>query len=67
MLSGHVQFKNGVDLIEVKSEKTSGQAIRPIKIKDKNSSAFLSHHGHLVFKLVLYALDISSPEMKSLC
>ena len=35
--SGHVQSKNGVDLVEVsiihKSEKMSGQTIRLIKIK----------------------------------
>ena len=35
--SGHVQSENGVDLVEVsifyKSEKTSGQTVRPIKIK----------------------------------
>ena len=37
--------------------------------KDKNSSAFLSYRGCLVFKLFCsfyYALDISSPKMKSL-
>ena len=35
--SGHVQSKNGVDLVEVsifyKSEKTNGQTVWPIKIK----------------------------------
>ena len=34
-----------------KSEKTSGQSVRPKKIK--TGSAFLSHHGRLVLKIFL--------------
>ena len=46
---------NEVDLVEVsccffKSEKASGQTVWPINI---NSSAFLSYHSRLVFKLFL--------------
>ena len=50
--SGCVQYKNAVDLVEVsifsKLEKTSGQTVRPVKIK--TASTFLSYHSHLVFK-----------------
>ena len=58
--SGRVQSKNGVDLVEVsifyyKSEKMSGQTVRPI-----NSSVFLSYH-HLVFKLLFLAFTMLWP------
>ena len=53
--SGHVQFKNGVDYVEVnifyKLEKTSGQTIWLKKIK--TVEFFIPYHGHLVFKLFL--------------
>ena len=53
--SGCVQSKNGVNLVEasifllVGGDKRSNCSAD----KDKNSSVFLSYHGHLVFKLVL--------------
>ena len=50
-----------------KLEKTSGQTIRPKKIK---SVAFLYLNGRLVFKLFCSfycTLDIFSRKMKSLC
>ena len=56
--------KNGVDLVEFyKSEKTSGQTVH------KNSSAFVSYHGRLDFRLFCSfndVLGISIPKMKSL-
>ena len=62
-----VQSQNGVDLVDVnmfyKSEKTCGQTIWPMK---KNSSAFVSYHGRLVFRLFCYTLGISSSKMKLL-
>ena len=64
-----VQSKNRVDLVELsifyKPEKTSGQTVRPIKIKIVRN-AFQPYLGRLVVKVVLYALDISSPKLKSL-
>ena len=49
--SGCVQSKNGVDLVVVSVFYKSGEDERSNSSagKDKNSSAFLSYHGCLVF------------------
>ena len=69
--SGRVQFKSGVDLVELsifyKSEKTSGQTIRPKKIKTV-ALCILSWLPSLLTIFVAFTvLWTSTPKMKSLC
>ena len=53
----------GRDNFFYKSEKATGQIVQPIKIK---TVAFVSYHGHLVFRLFVLLQNFSSPKIKSL-
>ena len=64
--SGHVQSKNGVDLVEVyfyKSEKTSGQTVRP-KIKTVALFYFIMATCSLQTSFVAFTMLWTYPNQK---